>query len=214
MKKILTILYVTLIIILCPSCTNTGPGKETNSVDKNDKNIVEPPPTKLSLNKEKVFIIVPPFKLKGGTPEGGSYSGPGVQNGKFYPAKAGTGTHTITYTANNKKATDTIQVIGPKKRVIDPNCSLCLGTGKIFCEPKITCSDCEGFGKIKEGPCYKCDKTGKVRAWYKMWIGKKNCENCNGLGSLYTMCSECKELGKVKCPYCKGTGKRKCQNCE
>lgn len=37
------------------------------------------------------------FTLMGGTPAGGVYSGTGVVNGKFNPAVAGVGTHTIKY---------------------------------------------------------------------------------------------------------------------
>ncbi len=39
-----------------------------------------------------------PFTLTGGTPSGGSYSGPGVIGNVFSPAVAGPGAHTITYT--------------------------------------------------------------------------------------------------------------------
>jgi uncharacterized protein (TIGR02145 family) len=42
-----------------------------------------------------------PFKLKGGIPLGGTYSGPGVSNGIFHPAIAGAGNHQITYTYTN-----------------------------------------------------------------------------------------------------------------
>jgi len=42
-----------------------------------------------------------PFKLKGGIPLGGTYSGPGVTNGIFYPATSGIGTHIIHYTYTN-----------------------------------------------------------------------------------------------------------------
>jgi PKD repeat protein len=45
-----------------------------------------------------VCVDDPPFVLTGGMPEGGEYSGAGVTGGWFYPATAGTGTHTITYT--------------------------------------------------------------------------------------------------------------------
>ncbi|MCX6249227.1 MAG: hypothetical protein NTX61_00590 [Bacteroidetes bacterium] len=41
------------------------------------------------------------FRLKGGIPLGGTYSGSGVTNGIFYPALAGVGTHIITYTCTN-----------------------------------------------------------------------------------------------------------------
>ena len=42
-----------------------------------------------------------PFRLKGGIPLGGTYSGVGVTNNIFYPAIAGAGTHQITYTYTN-----------------------------------------------------------------------------------------------------------------
>ena len=44
-----------------------------------------------------------PFRLKGGLPLGGTYSGPGVNSatGIFTPSIAGPGTHTITYTYTN-----------------------------------------------------------------------------------------------------------------
>jgi Zn-dependent metalloprotease len=39
-----------------------------------------------------------PFALTGGSPAGGTYSGPGVTAGIFDPNAAGTGTHTLVYT--------------------------------------------------------------------------------------------------------------------
>jgi len=42
--------------------------------------------------------ITDPFLLVGGTPDGGAYSGVGVTDNIFYPAVAGVGVHTITYT--------------------------------------------------------------------------------------------------------------------
>lgn len=42
-----------------------------------------------------------PFTLTGGSPAGGTYSGPGVSGSTFNPASAGTGTKTITYTYTN-----------------------------------------------------------------------------------------------------------------
>jgi uncharacterized protein (TIGR02145 family) len=42
-----------------------------------------------------------PFKLKGGIPLGGTYSGAGVTNGIYYPAVAGVGIHQITYSYTN-----------------------------------------------------------------------------------------------------------------
>ncbi len=64
---------------------------------------------------EWVCVGWPSFELTGGLPEGGVYSGTGIENGWFDPASAGVGTHTITYTyvdANNCEnfATETILV--------------------------------------------------------------------------------------------------------
>lgn len=48
---------------------------------------------------DTVCILVPPFTLKGGTPEGGTYSGAGISDGHtFSPVAAGTGNHEIKYT--------------------------------------------------------------------------------------------------------------------
>jgi uncharacterized protein (TIGR02145 family) len=59
-----------------------------------------------------------PFRLKGGIPLGGTYSGPGVTNGIFSPSIAGVGTKTITYSYTNAalcsaSASKTILVIAP-----------------------------------------------------------------------------------------------------
>jgi hypothetical protein len=56
-----------------------------------------------------------PQTLTGGSPAGGTFSGPGVSSGSFDPATAGTGTHVITYTytdGNNcsNTAIDTVTV--------------------------------------------------------------------------------------------------------
>jgi len=42
-----------------------------------------------------------PLTLSGGSPSGGTYSGPGVAAGIFNPATSGPGTHTITYSYTN-----------------------------------------------------------------------------------------------------------------
>ena len=164
--------------------------------------------TKLSLHKKRVFVAVPPFALKGGTPKGGVYSGIGVKNGKFYPEKAGTGKHTITYTVNDRSASDTIDIFGPRSNRVNPNCFSCKGTGKQYCDTKIICENCDGKGKLLVRNCTKCDTTGKVG-----WLWKTDCDECAGAGKIYQGCTECKESGQVKCPLCKGTGKRKCQQC-
>lgn len=54
-----------------------------------------------------VCLNTPPFTLTQGTPVGGTYGGPGVVGGVFYPATAGAGTHTISYTYSDGVCTGT-----------------------------------------------------------------------------------------------------------
>ncbi len=51
-----------------------------------------------------VSISTAPFTLTGGSPAGGTYSGPGVSNGMFDPSAVGVGTYTITYTYTDPNA--------------------------------------------------------------------------------------------------------------
>ncbi len=61
--------------------------------------IVNPLPTvTLALGSTQACLADGPGTLAGGSPAGGTYSGPGVSGGSFSPATAGLGTHTITYT--------------------------------------------------------------------------------------------------------------------
>ena len=52
-------------------------------------------------SNSSVCLSAPAFALTGGSPGGGTYSGPGVSAGMFNPATAGAGTHTITYTVTD-----------------------------------------------------------------------------------------------------------------
>ncbi len=60
-----------------------------------------------------VCINVAPFALSGGSPTGGTYSGPGVTDNTFDPAAAGAGTHDITYTYTDENGctNDSVQGI-------------------------------------------------------------------------------------------------------
>ena len=46
-----------------------------------------------------------PYTLSPGTPDGGTYAGPGVNGNLLDPASAGIGTHTITYSFNDGSCT-------------------------------------------------------------------------------------------------------------
>ena len=86
-----------------------GPCSEAGTFD-----IVSPGGPQVSLDPiEGVEIIDAPFALTGGSPAGGVYAGPGVQNGTFSPEVAGPGKHKISYTVENARGcvgSDTIIV--------------------------------------------------------------------------------------------------------
>ncbi|WP_299313842.1 T9SS type A sorting domain-containing protein [uncultured Aquimarina sp.] len=76
--------------------------------------------------------------LGGGTPTGGTYTGPGITddgNGTTYsfdPATAGLGTHTITYTSSgtcNDSDSDTIEVFDVPTVTFTAPADLCIDTG-------------------------------------------------------------------------------------
>ena len=76
---------------------------------------VSPLPTVSAAALNNVCVNSSAFALSVGAPIGGTYSGTGVSNGMFYPATAGVGTHTITYSLTNANgcastATTTITV--------------------------------------------------------------------------------------------------------
>jgi uncharacterized protein (TIGR02145 family) len=93
---------------------NSCPGTP-NSVDVT----VDPLPdvTYTICNDAITTTAAQPFKLKGGLPNGGTYSGTGVNTGIFYPS-SGIGNHTITYSYLNTwgctaNATQIITVVNP-----------------------------------------------------------------------------------------------------
>jgi len=72
-------------------------GTSTDSVTKENYILVHPLP-EVSFSMLPPFCIYdPPYQLSEGMPAGGTYTGPGVYNGYFYPDSAGIGNHTIEY---------------------------------------------------------------------------------------------------------------------
>ena len=100
--------------------------------------------------------------LGGGLPEGGVYSGPGVQDGMFNPAQAGNGIWTITYSKFGYKSSSVdIEVYGAYESISEGVCKKCGGTQTEICPvclgTKIVnnkqCTRCNGTGSI---PCQEC----------------------------------------------------------
>lgn len=72
-----------------------------------------------------------PVTLSGGSPSGGSYSGPGVGGGIFYSGIAGAGQHTITYTYSNSNnctnsANQSLTVNPPPHPSLGPDVTVCM----------------------------------------------------------------------------------------
>ena len=87
---------------LATSVTYIVTGKDTGKcVGIDTVNVVVKPKSVVTHNPiSDVCLTSDPITLVGGTPAGGSYSGPGVSLGKFDPSVAGLGTHTITYSSS------------------------------------------------------------------------------------------------------------------
>ncbi|MCW5920772.1 MAG: Ig-like domain-containing protein [Saprospiraceae bacterium] len=69
----------------------------SNTVTSVDASIALSPITVTCPSNTTVCIDEASFGLTGGTPSGGTYTGPGVSANTFDPVAAGPGTHTITY---------------------------------------------------------------------------------------------------------------------
>ena len=91
---------VTCILTSSLPCTSSNPAS-SNPVSV----LINPPPvvTFTACFDTITTVNAKPFKLKGGIPLGGTYSGPGVTpaTGIFNPATAGNGLKTITYSYTN-----------------------------------------------------------------------------------------------------------------
>jgi PKD repeat protein len=114
---------------------------------------------------EMVCLNWPEFELSGGWPEGGEYSGAGIENGWFDPATAGLGTHTIIYT------------------YIDPN------NCENFAEETILVDPCTGIGENNLGSeiqVYPIPGKGTFSIRFKQASDNVNLEIFNSLNrSVY-----------------------------
>ncbi|MCA6484976.1 MAG: hypothetical protein IM547_06180, partial [Chitinophagaceae bacterium] len=91
------------------------------------------PAVGLTLPVTAVCSNAVPFTLTGGTPAGGTYSGPGISGGTFTPSLAGAGTHTITYTFTDgsgcsNSASRTITVNALQQVLARNDVTICAGT--------------------------------------------------------------------------------------
>ena len=91
---------VTCVLTSSEACTSGNPAT-SNLITMS---VAEQPAVSFSICFDTITTLnAKPYKLKGGIPLGGVYSGPGVDPifGYFLPAMAGVGVHQITYTYTN-----------------------------------------------------------------------------------------------------------------
>lgn len=107
-----------------------------------------------------ICVTTPAFNAGGGTPAGGTYSGPGVtDNGNgtytFNPAVAGVGVHTITYStpatacAEASSASDTIEVTAAL--IIDCQDDMLVNTSTGFCSAIVNFTPPQGIAGCAAG---------------------------------------------------------------
>ncbi len=109
--------FVTCILTSNAECVTNNPASSTSIT----MSVGEAPDVSFAVCFDTVTTLnAKPFKLKGGIPLGGTYSGPGVDQitGYFNPAMAGVGVKTISYSYTNlfncsNNATRAITVINP-----------------------------------------------------------------------------------------------------
>lgn len=129
-----------------------------------------------------------PITLKGVAPVGGTFAGPGVTAGVFYPATAGVGTHTINYTSINSYGcsagkTQTISVVAP----------LAFSCGNSLFDPR----DNQNYPTVQIGTqCWMASNLNYGNTISGALIQRDNCTvekfcfndnagNCSTMGALY-----------------------------
>jgi uncharacterized protein (TIGR02145 family) len=129
-----------------------------------------------------------PFTLRGGTPLGGMYSGPGVNAGIFNPALAGTGSHTITYSYSNTwgcaaGATQVITVVNPGVFFCD-NLVTDIRDNKQYPTIKIG-AQCWMAANLNFGNTVPSSSMQRDNCVVEKYCFNDNAANCISLGGLY-----------------------------
>ena len=129
-----------------------------------------------------------PFRLKGGLPLGGTYSGAGVNTGIFYPSIAGIGNHTTTYSYLNTwgctaNATQVISVINPAVFLCD-NTMTDIRDGKQYPTVKIG-TQCWMAENLDYGTFILSTQMQRDNCISEKYCFGDNLANCTSYGGLY-----------------------------
>jgi len=131
-----------------------------------------------------------PFKLKGGIPLGGTYSGPGVDSftATFTPSTAGTGLKTITYTSTNASA-----CIAAGSAIIDIRTTPAITCGNQYKDPRdgttyptnLIGSQCWLAANLNYGRILSSQKAQSDNCIAEKYCYNDDNTNCTGNGGLY-----------------------------
>jgi len=146
--------------------------------------------TVISCNDPVTAIDAKPFKLKGGLPVGGEYSGPGVNTatGIFNPAAAGVGAHQITYSYTNAGLCSSMAQI---TYIVQPSTIITCGT------PFTDIRDNQSYPTVQIGSqCWMAKNLNfgimvnglvpqKDNCISEKYCFNDNASNCNTSGALY-----------------------------
>jgi uncharacterized protein (TIGR02145 family) len=129
-----------------------------------------------------------PFKLKGGLPLGGTYSGTGVNTGIFYPSLAGMGNHTTTYSYTNTwgcaaNATQVISVLNPVIFLCD-NSMTDIRDNQPYTTAKIG-TQCWMAENLNYGTFIVSTQMQRDNCISEKYCYNDNSANCTSYGGLY-----------------------------
>ena len=151
-----------------------------------------------------------------GCPEKGTYKGPGVEKGFFYPAKLDNGIYQIKLEGDKYIYVADIEVIGNGFSVKSDVCKKCDGED-LPCprlnneKHRLKCKECNGQ-KRKRIECHDCLKTKTLleRMWSNIF---RKCKTCYGKKNFFIDCKSCNNTGLMPCEECEYTNKVRCDKC-
>jgi uncharacterized protein (TIGR02145 family) len=182
--------------------TNTGTGPETvtytvspsfNSCAGTPNSVVVtvnplPGVTYSICNDPITTTAAQPFKLKGGLPIGGTFTGTGVNIGIFYPSIAGVGNHTITYSYSNTwgcsaNASQLISVVNPVVFLCD-NPMTDIRDNRQYPTVKLG-TQCWMAANLNYGTFIASSQMQRDNCILEKYCFNDNLANCTSYGGLY-----------------------------
>lgn len=95
-------------------------------------------------------------------------------------------------------------------------CGSCSGDGWVSCSTTMSCSRCNGSGKLRDD-CGACGGSGRVPKMVQgrygaFQDGTTSCSSCGGRGGHERSCGSCSG-GRATCSKCSGRGRVNCGRC-